>query len=167
MSIRICLVYINILYFLEYINSIFNKLWDFLEESSEFIKDYQERESKKKGSPAWKNLSNRLLERIFKIDLMIRRAKMDYLEATKMARDGTKMRRKCWLKGESQAWRCDKVYMWWDQKHKVMLAGGSYPPMDGMRDGQGQEKYLDTKGYVYITESDDIEAKDWEKADVC
>ncbi len=167
MYLRNNLVYNNIVYFLMYMRLLMGQLADYLEETFGFMKDYEARELISENSRSHRLATLKLYDKMIKISEILRRKKMDYIEATKIARTGTKMRRKCWLKGGDQAWRCDRPYMWWDKDHKVMLAGGAYPPMDKMRDGKGQEKYLNTDGYIYVTESDDVQAQDWEKAGAC
>ena len=70
---------------------------------------------------------------------------MNFLQASEDTRLGLKVRRKSWPEGHR---------MWWDVKEKCMLAGSPYGK---------QDKHLDTDGYIYVCEGDDVEALDWEK----
>ena len=70
---------------------------------------------------------------------------MNFLQANENTRDGIKVRRKSWPEGHR---------MWWDKKEKCLVAGNPYGK---------QDKHLETGGYTYVCEGDDVEALDWEK----
>lgn len=70
---------------------------------------------------------------------------MDFIKASAKTRDGKKVRRKSWEKGH---------FMWWHADYKCMLADNPYGK---------QDMHLDTKGYIYVCEGDDVEANDWEE----
>jgi len=70
---------------------------------------------------------------------------VDFLQASSDTREGKKVRRKSWPEGHN---------MWWDSKEKCMLADNPYGK---------QHKHLQTNGYIYVCEGDDVEALDWER----
>jgi len=69
---------------------------------------------------------------------------MDFIQASEKTKYSVKVRRKSWKEGHN---------MWWSKKYQCMLAAHPY---------RVQEKYLDTDGYIYVCEGDDVEATDWE-----
>ncbi len=144
MYLRNNLIYFNIIYIL---SSIQSSVKDFLEASGDFIDDYKERLTQKAGSTRWNFLSKRLLEKMFHIDLIINKGlKMNFIEASAITREGGNVRRKSWDKDTK---------MWWDAKQQCMLANTPYGK---------QDKHLDTDGYIYVCEGDDVEAGNWEAA---
>ncbi len=70
---------------------------------------------------------------------------MNFLEASEITRNGGIVTRKSWKEGTK---------MWWNAKEKCMLANTPYGK---------QDKHLDTDGYIYVCEGDDVEAIDWKK----
>ena len=162
MYLRNYLFYNNVLYFLEFINLVGVNIWDYLKESNGFINDFQERESKKRGSPSWKALSQKLYDRIFRIDIIINEEEvMNFIEASNLTKEGKRVRRKSWLKGGDNSWVGSKREtsrdMWWDAKYECLLAGAPDRHVD-------ESTYLDTKGWIYICRGTDMEATDWELA---
>lgn len=161
MYLRNNLLYNNITYFLMYVRLLMGQLADYLEETFGFMKDYEARDLMPQSSSSHRKATLKLYDKMKKINEIIRRKNMNFLEATLKAQNGQKMRRKEWLPGGSNAWIGKKVYVWWDAKYKCLLAAGPYVPQGG------QPKFKDTEGYTYVCEGTDIEAKDWEKANVC
>ncbi len=142
MYLRNYLIYINIVYILNFVNSV---LEEFLKESGDFIDDYKERLTQLRGSRRWRLLTKRLFDKMFRIDVIINKGlEMNFIEASENTRNGKSVRRKNWDKGNE---------MWWDAGEKCMLANTPYGK---------QDKHLKTNGYIYVCEGDDVEAGDWE-----
>jgi len=159
MYLRNYLIYINIIYSLNYIHSL---LEEFLKESGDFIDDYKERLTQSVGSRRWNILTKRLFKKMFRIDSIINKGfKMDFIEASNLAKQGKKVRRKSWIEGGDNSWQGSKREtsrdMWWNEKYQCLLAGAPDKHVD-------ESTYLDTDGWIYICRGTDMEAKDWELA---
>ena len=113
----------------------------FLLKSSEEI--YQEAVAKYD----WVKIRREVLRKFQNLRFLnTRERSVDFIKASQRTRTGEKVRRKIWEPGHK---------MWWDSNYKCMLAAHPYGK---------QDKHLDTEGYIYVCEGDDVEATDWEKA---
>lgn len=92
------------------------------------------------------SMKREVLLRLYNLKYLHSKEKaMDFLQANEDTRGGLKVRRKSWPEGHR---------MWWDKKEKCLVAGSPYGK---------QNKHLETGGYIYVCEGDDVEALDWEK----